>query len=109
MVPDISNRRFFFLFTEGLSKPLKGWVKSFDPFNLQEAIKKARSMEQVAPINKFQSKGASSSKEKSFFKKLDRNETKDKNKDKSFTPLDRETLNDLRKKKLSFYCKVLEI
>ena len=50
MVPDISDRRLIVLFTEGLSEPLKGWVKAFDPFHLQEAIKKARSMEQAAPV-----------------------------------------------------------
>ena len=53
MVPDISDRRLVGLFTEGLSKPLKGRVKTFDPFNLQEIIKKARSMEQEALVNKF--------------------------------------------------------
>ena len=43
MVLEISDRRLVVLFTEGLSEPLKGWVKAFDPFNLQEAIK-ARGM-----------------------------------------------------------------
>ena len=72
---------------------------------MQKAIKKARSTEQATPVNKFQLKGASSSKDKPFFKKPERNETKAENKDKSFAPLDRETLNDLRKKKNCFYCK----
>lgn len=31
MVPDISEQRLVILFTEGLTKPLKGWVKAFDP------------------------------------------------------------------------------
>ena len=63
-------------------------------------------MEQSTPLNKFQSKSASSSKDnKPFFKKPERNETKGKNKDKSFAPLDRQTLNDLKKEKLCFYCK----
>ena len=35
----------------------------------------------------------------------ERNETKAENKDKLFSPLDRETLNGLRKKKICFYCK----
>ena len=102
MVPDISDRRLVVLFTKGLSEPLKGWVKAFDPFNLQEAIKKARSMEQATLVNKYQSKGASSSKDKPFLKKPERNEINTKNKDKSFAPLDRETMNDLRKKKTLF-------
>lgn len=106
MVSDISDRRLVVLFIEGLSEPLKGWVKAFDPFNLQEAIKKARSMEHATPTNKFQSKGASSSKDnKPFFTKTEKNETETENKDKLFAPLDRETLNDLRNKKLCFYCK----
>lgn len=70
MVPDILDRRLVVLFAKGLSEPLKGWVKAFDPLNLQKEIKKARSMEHVAPMNKFQSKGASFSKDtKPFFKK----------------------------------------
>ena len=62
-------------------------------------------MEQATPINKFQENRASSRKDKTFFKKPDRNETKAENKDKSFPPLDRETLIDLRKKKIYFYYK----
>ena len=106
MVPNISKRRLIVLFIEVLSEPLRDWIKVFDPFTLQEAMRKARSKEHATSTNKFQSKGSSPSKDnKPFFKKLERNETKAKNKDKSFTPLDRETLNDLRKKKLCFYCK----
>ena len=45
MVLDISDRRLVVLFIEGLFEPLKGWLKAFDPFNLEEAIKKVRSME----------------------------------------------------------------
>ena len=52
MVPNISERRLVVLFMEGLMEPLKGWLKYFDPPSLQEAIKKARSMEFAAPKSK---------------------------------------------------------
>ena len=69
-------------------------------------MQKARSMEHPVPTNKFQSKGASSSKDnKPFYKKLERTDFKNDSKDKILAPFDRETLNDLRKKKLCFYYK----
>ena len=52
MVQDVSERRLVILFTEGLSEPLKGWIKAFDPPSLQEAMKKARGMEFAAPKSK---------------------------------------------------------
>ena len=63
-------------------------------------------MKHAVPTNKFQSKGASSSKHnKPFYKKPERTDFKNDSKDKTPAPFDRETLNDLRKKKLCFYCK----
>ena len=82
MVPDILDRRLIVLFKEGLSKLLKGCVKIFDSFNLQEVIKKAISMEQAALVYKFSSKGGSSRKDKPFFKKTNRNEIKAENRHK---------------------------
>jgi hypothetical protein len=38
MVQDVSQSRLMMLFTEGLMEPLKGWVKDFNPTNLQDAI-----------------------------------------------------------------------
>jgi hypothetical protein len=38
MVQDVSQSRLMMLFTEGLTEPLKGWVKAFKPTNLQDAI-----------------------------------------------------------------------
>ena len=63
-------------------------------------MKKARSMEFAVPTSKFTSKGTFSSRDSKKFSKEE-----DKAKDKSTFPLDRETLNDLRKKKLCFDCK----
>ena len=63
-------------------------------------------MEHAVPSNKFQSKGASSSKDnKPFYRKLERTDFKNDSKDKTPPPFDREILNDLRKKKLCLYCK----
>ena len=100
MVPNISERRLVVLFMERLMEPLKDWLKAFDPPSLQEAMKKVLSMEFVAPTNKFTSKGTFSSHDNKKFPKKE-----DKAKDKSTFLLDCETLNDLRKKKLCFYCK----
>lgn len=44
MVMDISERKQIVLFMDGLTEPLRDWVKSFNPATLLEAIKKARSM-----------------------------------------------------------------
>ena len=72
MVQDILERRLIVLFIEGLVEPLRGWVKAFDPYTLKETMKKARDMEHTVLVNKFQSKGASTSKDsKPFFKKPD--------------------------------------
>ncbi|XP_057857449.2 uncharacterized protein LOC131066653 [Cryptomeria japonica] len=46
MVMGITERQLVILFSEGLMEPLKGWIKAFDPPSLQEAMKKARNMEE---------------------------------------------------------------
>ena len=103
MVQDVSERRLVILFTEGLSEPLKGWIKAFDPPTLQEAMRKARSMELTAPSSRFTSRSTSSFRDN---KKFDKNKGKNVDtKGKSTTHLDTEALNDLRRKKLCFYCK----
>ena len=40
MVTGISERRLIILFVEGLTEPMRGWVKAFDPPTLQEAMRK---------------------------------------------------------------------
>ena len=67
MVQDVSERRLVILFTEGLFKTLKGWIKAFDPPSLQEAMRKARSMELTAPSSKFTSRSTSSFKDNKKF------------------------------------------
>jgi hypothetical protein len=41
---DISEHRLVMLFTEGLTEPLRGWVKAFKPHTLQDAILCTRDM-----------------------------------------------------------------
>jgi hypothetical protein len=56
MVTDVSEHRLIMLFIEGLSKPLRGWVKAFKPTSLQDAIIRTSDMEDAVPKNKFPSK-----------------------------------------------------
>lgn len=98
MVYDISKRRRVMMFFEGLAEPLKGWVKSLDPGSLQEAMKKARNLEAFAPRGKFFSKPTTSS-----YDRTQPRREKMEGKRPAAAPLDRDTINDLRK--LCFYCK----
>ena len=41
------------LFTKALTKPLWGWVKAYKPPNLQDAISRARDLQDSVPKNKF--------------------------------------------------------
>ncbi|KAH9311173.1 hypothetical protein KI387_026208, partial [Taxus chinensis] len=109
MVTGITERRLVILFSEGLTEPLKGWVKAFDPPTLQEAMKKARNMEWAAPKAKFQSN--------SPFQKRDKGKRPQhrpplrpqhkefKQHNPHVTRLDPETLNELRRKGLCFRCR----
>ena len=49
IVIDISNTRFVLLFIEGLAKPLKGFVKSYNPTNFQDAMNKTRDFQDALP------------------------------------------------------------
>lgn len=51
-VQNISPRRVIFLFVDGLLDPLRGLVKSFEPPSLEEAIKRAMTLESVFPPRK---------------------------------------------------------
>jgi hypothetical protein len=97
MVQDVSERRLVILFTEGLSEPLKGWIKAFDPPSLQEAMKKARGMEFAAPKSKSLHKEIPSTSNETL-------QQSDK-KEKSAPMMDEETQEELKKKKLCYWCK----
>jgi hypothetical protein len=43
-VTDISEPRLIMLFTEGLTEPLRGWVKAYKPHTLQDAILRTRDL-----------------------------------------------------------------
>ena len=76
---------------------MRGWIKAFDPPTLQEAMKKARSMEFAAPKSKSLHKEIPSTS----------NETPQQSdkKEKSAPMMDEETREELRKKKLCYWCK----
>jgi hypothetical protein len=56
MVTDVLEHRLIVIFIEGLSKPLRGWVKAFKPFSLQDSIISTCNMEDAIPKNFFSSK-----------------------------------------------------
>lgn len=67
-------------------------------------MKKACSMELAALENQFSSKGSSSFRDNKGGLSKGKEKVSD-SKGNSATPLDKETLNNLRKKKLCFFCK----
>ena len=87
------------LFIEGLVEPLRGWVKSLDPPSFQKAIKNGCNLEASTPRGKFASKPATSS----YDRTTPRREEKLEGKCPIAAPLDRETINDLRRRKLFYY------
>lgn len=93
LVTDISERRCIVLFMDGLTEPLKGWVKGFNLVALLEAIKKTRS---VAPSSASSSRSYSHPKPPAF----------PRDKVNKLPPrkssLDETTIQELRRKKLCF-------
>jgi hypothetical protein len=51
-VIDISDPRLIMLFTEGLTEPLRGWVKAYRPHTLQDAILHTQDLEDSVPKTK---------------------------------------------------------
>lgn len=91
------------LVMDGLTDPLRGWNKTFNPPTLQEAIKKARDMEASTSRSKFQYKGFPHKKDKGKkqFQRESHQPMNDSNR------LDSEQLNDLKRRKLCFHCENL--
>ena len=52
MVSDISKSRLIMLFTEALSKPLRGWVKAYRPITLQDVISRTLDLQDSIPKSK---------------------------------------------------------
>jgi hypothetical protein len=55
-VTDISEPRLIMLFIEGLTEPLRGWVKAYRPPTLQDAILHTRDLADSVPKTKTFSK-----------------------------------------------------
>ena len=53
MVIDISESKLIMLFTEALTEPLRGWVKSYRPTTLADAIIRTRDLQDAVPKNRF--------------------------------------------------------
>ena len=53
MVTDISESKLIMLFTEALTEPLRGWVKSYRPTTLADAISRTRDLQDAVPKNRF--------------------------------------------------------
>jgi hypothetical protein len=51
-VTDISDPRLIMLFTEGLTEPLRGWVKAYMPHTLQDSILRTRDLVDSVPKTK---------------------------------------------------------
>ena len=52
VVTDISEPRLVMLFTEGLTEPLRGWVKAYRPNSLQDAVQRTRDLADSVPKTK---------------------------------------------------------
>jgi hypothetical protein len=55
-VTDISEPRLIMIFTEGLTEPLRGWVKAYRPPTLQDAILRTQDLADSVPKTKTFSK-----------------------------------------------------
>ena len=53
MVTNVSESKLTMLFNEALTEPLRGWVKSYKPSTLQDAINRARDLQDSVPKNRF--------------------------------------------------------
>jgi hypothetical protein len=96
-VTDISEPRLVMLFTEGLTEPLRGWVKAYRPHTLQDAILRTRDLADSVPKTKTFSKP--------FVPQKDRDRKPFQREWKGKEKLDDETRRELMRKKLCFTCK----
>jgi hypothetical protein len=91
---DISEPRLIMLFTKGLTEPLRGWVKSYRPPTLQDAILRTRDLADSVPKTKTFSKP--------FVPLRDQDRKPFQREWKGKEKLDDETRRDLMRKKLFF-------
>jgi hypothetical protein len=51
-VTDISEPRLVILFIEGITEPLRGWVKAYQPHSLQDVVRRTRDLADSVPKTK---------------------------------------------------------
>ena len=96
MVTDVSENKLIMLFTEALTEPLRGWVKAYKPPTLQDAISRAKGLQDSVPKNRFPLK--------TNFPVRDKDKKPFQQEFPKKTWLDEDTRKDLRRKKLCFTC-----
>jgi hypothetical protein len=94
MVLDVSDSRLLMMYIEGLTEPMRGWVKPFKPVTLQDAIERTRDLVGAANKNRFTPKPP-------IIPRGRDTRPMDKGKGK----LDEATRRDLQRKQLCFTCK----
>jgi hypothetical protein len=94
MVPDVSESRLLKMYIEGLTEPMRGWVKAFKPVTLQDAIERTSDLVGAANKNRFTPKPPIIPRGQDT-RPLDKGKRK----------LDEATRRDLRRKQLCFTCK----
>jgi hypothetical protein len=93
-VTDISEPSMIMIFIEGITEPLRGWVKAYRPPTLQDAILRTQYMANSMPKTKTFSKP--------FFPQRDQDRKPFQRKWKVKENLDDETRRELMRKKLCF-------
>ena len=96
MVIDTSESRLIMLFTEVLTEPLRGWVKSYSPTTLADAIRQTRDLQDAVPKVRLPPKTNFPIEDEE--RKLVQKEWPKKE------WMDNDTRQDLRRKKLCFTC-----
>jgi hypothetical protein len=96
-VADISEARLIMLFIEGLTEPLRGWVKAYKPHTLQDVILRTRDLVDLASKTKPFSKP--------FVPQRDRDRKPFQREWEGKEKLDDEMRRELTRKKLCFTCK----
>jgi hypothetical protein len=96
-VADISELRLVMLFIEGLTEPLRGWVKAYRPHTLQDAIRRTRDLADSVPKTKPFTKP--------FVPQRDEDQKNPQREWKGKPKLNDDTRQELMRKKLCFSCR----
>jgi hypothetical protein len=71
VVTDISEPRLIMLFTEGLTEPLRRWVKAYRPPTLQDAILRTRDLADSVPKTKTFSSTPEGSRQEAILERME--------------------------------------